>query len=399
MPPIQTKKSVLFSDNEPFVCEWVGNLYPQSVVLKKDIKELKKSDVSGFQRVHLFCGIGGWQLALDLAGWVGPVWTGSCPCQPFSAAGKRQGEADERHLWPEMFRLIRECRPPVVFGEQVASGDGLRWLDRVFADLEGAGYACGAADLCSAGVGSPNIRQRLFWVANARSSPARRDTGRSGPATSDQSGEVERQRQAATEPERRGEADRLAVGDGQFGGQGSADGGGSDQGSNAEPRAGLGGSGEPERLGSPSRSRPQERIGNEGIQREAGQRNEGQATELRGDVSGVGQSDSDEPRGERFAERWTGEAAGSGPWSDYRIIPCLDGKSRRVGCGVKPLAHGIPAKLGPLVAEIRRLGVSPRRVASLARRNRTGRLMGYGNSICPQVASVFIRCVMESLRG
>ena len=89
------------------------------------------------------------------------------PGEAFSAAGKRKGTSDERHLWPAFFRLIRERRPVTVFGEQVASRDGLAWFDIVSSDLEGAGYACGAVDTCAAGFGAPHIRQRLYWVAHA----------------------------------------------------------------------------------------------------------------------------------------------------------------------------------------------------------------------------------------
>src|SRR5690606_36595911 len=111
-------------------------------------------------------GIGVWSHALRRDGWpdARPVWTGSCPCQPFSAAGKGEGFADERHLWPAFYWLIVQCRPAVVFGEQVASKDGLGWLDLVQADLEGTGYASRAVDLCAAGSGAPHIRQRLRWV-------------------------------------------------------------------------------------------------------------------------------------------------------------------------------------------------------------------------------------------
>jgi DNA (cytosine-5)-methyltransferase 1 len=121
----------------------------------------------GFTQCHFFAGIGVWSHALRLAGWddARPVWTGSCPCQPFSAAGKRAGFQDERHLWPAWFELIRELRPRAVFGEQVASKDALAWIDHVSADLEGADYAIGAVDTCAAGHGAPHIRQRLFWVA------------------------------------------------------------------------------------------------------------------------------------------------------------------------------------------------------------------------------------------
>ncbi len=135
----------------------------------RDISEVRPSNLAGFARVHLFAGIGGWEYALQLAGWPSgrPVWTGSCPCQPFSVAGKGEGAKSNLHLWPHFIRLIAECRPPVVFGEQVASKAGLAWLDLVSSDLEREGYAVGAADLCAASVGAPHIRQRLFWVAQS----------------------------------------------------------------------------------------------------------------------------------------------------------------------------------------------------------------------------------------
>jgi hypothetical protein len=118
---------------------------------------------------HFFAGIGGWSYALRLAGVPdsASIWTGSCPCQPFSDAGKGLGIRDPRHLWPTWFDLIRECRPTAILGEQVASRDGLLWLDLVRADLEGCGYSFGASDLCAAGVGAPHIRQRLYFVAFA----------------------------------------------------------------------------------------------------------------------------------------------------------------------------------------------------------------------------------------
>lgn len=126
------------------------------------------SELAGYTQCHFFAGIGGWSLALKLAGWPEdkPVWTGSCPCQPFSTAGKGEGFADERHLWPAFHHLISQCQPPVVFGEQVASKDGLGWLDLVCADCEAAGYTFGAVDLCAASVGAAHIRQRLWWVAD-----------------------------------------------------------------------------------------------------------------------------------------------------------------------------------------------------------------------------------------
>jgi DNA (cytosine-5)-methyltransferase 1 len=163
-----------YSEFDPGAAAWLRELIRERLIPPGDVDERSITDVApndlrGYRSVHLFAGIGGWPFALRLAGWPDerPVWTGSCPCQPFSAAGKRKGEADERHLWPVFRRLISECSPSVCFGEQVASKDGKQWLAGVRADLEGLGYAVGAADLCAAGVGAPHIRQRLFWVADA----------------------------------------------------------------------------------------------------------------------------------------------------------------------------------------------------------------------------------------
>ena len=93
----------------------------------RSIEFVKGSDLANYDQCHFFAGIGGWPLALEIAGWPNDarVWTGSCPCQPFSQAGKRKGTADERHLWPEWFRLIKECLPPVIFGEQVSSAEAI----------------------------------------------------------------------------------------------------------------------------------------------------------------------------------------------------------------------------------------------------------------------------------
>jgi len=162
----------LYNEIEPYPAAWLRNLIaadhiPPGHVDERSIADLTANDVSDRAQVHFFAGIGGWNHALELAGWPAarPVWTGSCPCQPFSQAGKQKGASDERHLWPEMRRLIAECQPPVVFGEQVASKLGRDWLAGVRADLEALGYAVGSADLCAAGIGAPHIRQRLFWGA------------------------------------------------------------------------------------------------------------------------------------------------------------------------------------------------------------------------------------------
>jgi DNA (cytosine-5)-methyltransferase 1 len=175
----------LYNEIDPYPAAWLRNLIaadhiPPGHVDERSIADLTADDVSDRAQVHFFAGIGGWNHALELAGWPAarPVWTGSCPCQPFSQAGKQKGASDERHLWPEMRRLIAECQPPVVFGEQVASKLGRDWLAGVRADLEALGYAVGSADLCAAGVGAPHIRQRLYWGAIRLADADQRERGR-----------------------------------------------------------------------------------------------------------------------------------------------------------------------------------------------------------------------------
>lgn len=167
--------NVYYNEHDPFAAAWLrelirDGLIPAGDVDERDIQLVQPTDLAGYRQCHFFAGIGGWAYALELAGYGDrPVWTGSCPCQPFSVAGKGSGFAGARHLWPTWFRLIRECRPPIVFGEQVASADGLGWFDTVSTDLEAEAYAVGAADLPAASVGAPHLRQRLFFVGNAAS--------------------------------------------------------------------------------------------------------------------------------------------------------------------------------------------------------------------------------------
>ncbi len=163
----------MYNEIDDYPAQWLRNLIVSGhlrpgTVDQRSIKDINPGEINAPQ-AHFFAGIGGWPLALQLAGWPddAEVWTGSCPCQPWSVAGKRGGQADERHLWPAWFRLIYHHRPPVIFGEQVAGKSGLEWLDLVFGDLESIGYTVGAADLCAAGIGAPHLRQRLYWVAYA----------------------------------------------------------------------------------------------------------------------------------------------------------------------------------------------------------------------------------------
>ena len=162
--------SAWYNEHDPFAAEWLRNLIAAGHIAPGDVDErsildVRPDELAGYTQCHFFAGIGVWSLALRNAGWPDdrPVWTGSCPCQPFSSAGGREGFADERHLWPAWLHLIRVVRPPHVFGEQVASKDALAWDDLVQADMEGEGYARVPVDLCAAGVGAPHIRQRNFF--------------------------------------------------------------------------------------------------------------------------------------------------------------------------------------------------------------------------------------------
>jgi DNA (cytosine-5)-methyltransferase 1 len=166
--------SALYNENDPYAARWLANLVDAGhiapgTVSAKSIVDLEGRELAGARQAHFFAGIGVWSAALRAAGWPDSrrVWTGSCPCQPFSGAGKGAGFDDERHLWPAWFWLIEQHLPDVIFGEQVEGPAGRAWLDLVFADLEGIGYSCGAVVSPAAGVGAPHIRSRIFFVADA----------------------------------------------------------------------------------------------------------------------------------------------------------------------------------------------------------------------------------------
>lgn len=166
---------IYYNEFDPFAAAWLGQLMkagliPQGDIDTRSITEVKPDDIRHYTQCHFFAGIGGWSEALRLAGWPidRHVWTGSCPCQPFSSAGKQKGKTDERHLWPVWFNLIRECRPATIFGEQVASAIAHGWLDDVYQGLEAEGYSCGSAVLPACGVGAPHKRDRLFFVGDAK---------------------------------------------------------------------------------------------------------------------------------------------------------------------------------------------------------------------------------------
>jgi len=302
--------AVYYNDADPAICAWLreliaARLLPAGQVDERSILEVEPTELRGFAQCHFFAGIGGWPYALRLAG-VGEdlsVWTGSPPCQPFSQAGQRKGQDDDRHLAPAFLRLVAACGPEFVFGEQVASAAvlgpvgsaartategaaGWAWFDAVAAGLEAASYAVAAADLPAAGIGAPHIRQRLFFGAVALEPGGLGDglgagsQGRVGmPGGSDQ---------CTARPA--GLAGGMADGDGRVAGHGQ-------------------------------------------IQRGRQYRCEPQDSEA-GELVDVADSD--------------GINATDGVWRDPDWLLCRDGRWRPVEPGTFPLADGIPGRMGLL---------------------------------------------------
>ncbi len=344
---------------------------PQGNVDERSIVELSACDVSGYRQAHFFAGIGGWPYALELAGWLNDreVWTGSCPCQPLSSAGQRKGHADERHLWPAFYRLIAECRPATIFGEQVASKDGREWLAGVRADLEGIGYAVGAADLCAASAGAPHIRQRLFWVADAKGGRGRAHAG----AIS--SGTIARLQDAEGQDERWSiKRDGYAFDCGTTGGMGNA--------SNPLGRA----------LGIDRQD-----VGNG---HDAGRAQAHGQPGASGEIRGLGDADDRRRRQCDASQRSISITYKASVWSYAEWLPCLDGKARRIESGTFPLVTRLPEDMG----SDRSGEVSPFRVIrdpktgkSIGQApSRVGMLRGYGNSIVPQVAAEFVKSFLAT---
>lgn len=167
-------RGAYYNEFDPYAAQWLRNLISAGHIAPGDVDERSIVDVSpddlkGYTQCHFFAGIGGWSYAARLAGWPDDreLWTGSCPCQPFSVAGKQAGQADERHLWPTFAALIGARRPTVVMGEQVAAAVGKDWLDGVHSDLEGIGYRVGAVVVPACAVDAPHRRDRLWFVADA----------------------------------------------------------------------------------------------------------------------------------------------------------------------------------------------------------------------------------------
>lgn len=330
---------VYYNENNDFVAAWLRNLISAGHVATGDvdersIEEVRPDDLRKYDQCHFFAGIGVWSYALRLAGWPDnrKVWTGSCPCQPFSAAGKGEGFADPRHLWPIWNRLIRESCPDTVFGEQVDKALG--WLDLVSGDLEGQGYAFGTAIMGAHSVGAPHIRQRLYWVANSTSKGLERPTGASVQRGSNRPASSSHDVLADSPESRRQET-------GEHGSRSSL---------------------------LSARSTERRRIGvaqgdalNSGLQGHGrslqehdsqGRQNSERYSAATGSDDGMANSETTRPshRGARTVLSKFGGSGGeiNGFWNPADWLPCTDGKARPVEPVAQQMADGSAQSLGPL---------------------------------------------------
>jgi len=334
-----------YNEFDPNAAAWLRELIRNELIAPGDVDErnitdVRTDDLKGYVQCHFFCGIAGWPYALRLAGWPDDrsVWTCSLPCQPFSAAGKHKGSADKRHLWPEMFRLIRECRPDTIFGEQVPAAIGHGWLDGICDDLEAEGYACGAIVLPACSVGAPHIRHRIWWVADAECARWAKAGGGLDINTRSESGT------------RRGVVDyRLAKSE-----------------HTGSPRAG--GDTQPE---------------GSFIEPCNADREEG--------ATGSGLVNAESKRAEPEQQQGCGGCVEqAGCWSDYDLLPCRDGKARRVKSGVEPLVTRLSKGMG-------QGSDNGEPDVDATAEARVMRLRGYGNSIVAPLAAEFILAYRETI--
>ena len=343
-------KPAYYNEFDKYAAEWLRNLIAAGHIAPGDvddrsIEDVRPSDLDGYAQCHFFAGVGVWSYALRLAGWPDdrPVWTGSCPCQPFSAAGEGAGFDDERHLWPHFHHLIKECRPAIVLGEQVASKDADPWIDLVCDDLEALGYAFGSVPFPSAGVGAPHIRDRLYWVAHAAN---KRQHGRGAGEASDGGDSTRQQSERFCDAGGVGRADRIGAGrdgrpvSGQVAGQDGqhipidADASGGDGWMADTQHDGCGGQ-------------------------------ESHQAKPDGNRENFGLLD----RGHFAPQGQPATGPTNGYWRDADWLYCRDGRWRPVEPGTFPLVNGAAA--------------------------RVGRLRAYGNAINAEAARVFIEAVME----
>jgi len=300
-----------YNEFDPYAAAWLRNLMaagliPAGEVDERSIVDVEAADLRRFRQCHFFAGIGGWALAARAAGWPDDreLWTGSPPCQPYSVAGKGKAQADDRHLWPDLFRLIRARRPAVFMGEQVAAAVGKNWLDGVLADVEGIDYAGRAVVVPACAVDAPHRRDRLWIVADRR-----------GPGLAQRERERGVLREVGGRSEGQDAADADCARD-----VGHADQLGASEGRQQRSRE-LGGLG----VDTPARSRHV------------------------ADGDGDGRGARAYSPATRYREAPSANHRRS-PWDSGEWLIGHDGKARRVEPGIRLLAHGVPARVGRLRA-------------------------------------------------
>lgn len=335
--------AVYYNEFDNNAADWLENLIlsgdlPDGVVDRRSIVDVQPSDLHGFNACHFFAGVGGWPLALRMAGVPDDfrVWTGSPPCQPFSNAGKQKGRSDDRHLAPVWCRLVKECRPSILFGEQVENAIKKHWLDDLYDQLEMADYAVGSAVLPGGIIGAPHRRERIMFGAHRLDVPDSdvedwgafvRQFGQTAGGQVEEWPDVTQPWEPwrATHDVLRSLADANGIG-----------------------REGIGADRHPER-------REGQDVGSH---------------RLRG---GTGIQDD--------------HAAHYMPWGVVDWVCGGDGKWRPIEPGLAPLVNGFSEIVGPGKSEILRL----------ARANKNIRLKGYGNAIIPALAAEFIRAFILAI--
>lgn len=344
--------TAFYNEIDNYAADWLENLIAAGeiapgVVDRRPIQEIEAYELAGFTQCHFFAGIGVWSGALRAIGWPDdrPIWTGSCPCQPFSAAGKQKGFSDERHLWPAWFNLIAQQKPDVIVGEQV---DGaFDWIDLVSSDMEKENYAFGTGIICAAGFEGAHIRHRNYFVALANSgfSTGKRDAGSfSGAQT-----EISRENRPINGDSFIGFADGSDIGrladDDNTGSQGWNERGNSAGKRVARPGVLVSG------LDDDASARRTGALGN-------AEENSRDETRLRVPGAGCESSDTHAPMLGRNAVDW---------------LYCRDGKWRPVEPGTFPLVNETSA--------------------------RVGRLRAYGNALDFETAKAFCQVVKEICDG
>ncbi|MCX8963218.1 DNA cytosine methyltransferase [Erwinia psidii] len=330
-----------YNEIEPFAAQWLRNLIAAGHISpgevdERSIEDVTPDDLRGFTQCHFFAGIGVWSYALRLAGWPDnkPVWTASCPCQPFSNAGKGAGFADERHLWPALYHIIRERRPELVFGEQVAGANA--WFDLVQTDVEAVDYAFGLVPFPAAGVGAPHIRDRAYWVADACGDRLQRWRKRLNSIE-----KAVRRTASVRQP-----IAKLPAGFCPSGGLEHAD---------LQRIQPAGNKARSQNTAWPGEAGRMAHGDNDRQQSGARGRSSGESPEARNNIG------------------WSSENVWPNPfngnWEDADWLFCRDGRWRPVEPGTFPLAHGITG--------------------------RVGRVRAYGNAIVAPAAATFIRSFME----